>query len=220
MKRISGFSTAGDVAQASPPAPPNANRAERRRGRREFKNTFRHLTATGLLSMDQLVAHVAKRWVEDDLAGQPHTRRFVDFSATGTAPKIGRSRQWTSHGFAELEATKVIRQFPQPRNPVNGKFTETRPKRLGSCREFWQLLRGKYAALCLQAHLPIRNDKGKIIAQDPKQAVAASRGQLPPRPGQPRAVPDPSAAEQWAAMTPAQQRWALQFNLPGFTPPG
>ena len=75
----------------------------------------------------------------------------------------------------------------------------------------------------MKAGLPIRNKKGKILYQDPKQTLAEYRAQRsgrrrPARP--PRPVPEPSAAEQWAALTPSQQRWVLQVNLPGFTPPG
>ena len=224
MKRISGFSTAGDVAQAPAAAghtaPAGANRAERRRRRREVKHRLPPLTLTARLSLDELAYHAAERWVDDDQVGRRHTRLFHDFSAKGTGLKIGRTRQWTSHGFAELEAAQVFRQLPQPRNPENGKFTETRPKVLGPCGQFWETAKAKYAYLCLKAHLPIRNKTGKIISQDPKQTVAEEHGQLPKRPGRPRAVPDPSTAAQWADMTEAQRRWALQFNLPGFTPPG
>ena len=232
MKRVHGFHIAGDMAQAAaiagntapdpprPPAPSVDSPA--------FKNIFRHLTATALLSMDELAYHVSKQWVDDDLLGRPHTRLFHDFSAKGTGEHIDRSRQWTSHGFAELEAAKVFRQRPQPRNPETGQFDRTRPKLLGSCPQFWQLAKAKYAYLCIQAGLPIRNNKGKILYQDPKQTLAEYRGQLPTkprprkvshlRPGRP--VPEPSEAEQWAALTPSQQRWVLQINLPGFTPPG
>ena len=68
-----------------------------------------------------------------------------------------------------------------------------------------------------------RPNKGKIIYQDPKQTVAEYRGQRPgrrPPACSPRPVPEPSEAEQWAALTPSQRRWVLQINLPGFTPPG
>lgn len=224
MKRVAGFSTVGDVAQApatgGKTARAGANRAERRRKRRAVKHPLPPLTLTAHLSLDELAYHAAERWVDDDLAGRRHTRLFYDFSAKGTGRKIGRTRQWTSHGFAELEAAKVFRQLPQPRNLENGKFTETRPKVLGQCGQFWDTAKAKYAAACMKAHLPIRNKKGKIIYQDPKQAVAELRGQLPKRPARRRAAPDPTEAEQWAALTPAQQRWALQINLPGFTPPG
>jgi len=227
MKRVSGFSTAGDVAQASAiagnPALDTTRSAAPSIQSPAFKNTFRHLTATALLSMEQFTHHVAQRWVEDDQAGRRHTRLFHDFSATGTGAKIDRSRQWCSHGFAELEAAQVFRQRRQPRNPETGEFDQPRPKLLGACPQFWQLLRAKYAYLCIKDGLPIRNNKGKIIYQDPKQTVAEYRDQRPaPRqPARaPRPVPEPSAAEQWAALTPSQQRWVLQIDLPGFTPPG
>ena len=227
MKRVPGFSTAGDVAPAPPtpgnPPPPPPPSAAPSVQSPAFKNTFRHLTATALLSMEQFTHHVAHRWVEDDQAGRHQTRLFHDFSATGTGAKIDRTRQWCSHGFAELEAAKVFRQRRQRRNPETGEFDQPRPKLLGSCPQFWQLLRAKYAYLCMKAGLPIRNKKGKIIYQDPKQTLAEYRAQHPgrPRPARPpRPVPEPSEAEQWAALTPAQQRWVLQINLPGFTPPG
>lgn len=224
MKRIPGFIAAGDVAQAPATArktaPPPANRAERRRQGRAVKHPLPPLTLTARLALDAVAYHASARWVADDRAGRRHTRLFHDFSATGTGRKIGRTRQWTSHGFAELEAAKVFRQLPQPRNPETGRFDQTRPKLLGPCGQFWETAKAKYAFLCMQAHLPIRNKKGKIIYQDPKQTEAELRGQLPKRPVQRRAVPAPSAAEQWAAMTEAQRRRALQFNLPGFTPPG
>ena len=219
MKRVPGFATAGDVAQAPArptPAAPSVDSPA-------FKHALRHLTATALLSFEQFAFHVAGRWVEDDRLGRRHTRLYHDFSATGTGAKIDRTRQWTSHGFAELETTKVFRQFPQPRNPESGEFDQARPKLLGNCSQFWQLAKAKYAYLCIQAGLPIRNNKGKIIYQDPKQTVAAQRGragQRRPEKARARAVPEPSEAEQWAALTPAQQRWVLQINLPGFTPPG
>ena len=227
MKRVPGFHAAGDVAQAparagntAPPAPPLAAPSVQSPA---FKNTFRHLTATALLSMEQFTHHVAQRWVEDDQAGRRQTRLFHDFSATGTGAKIDRTRQWCSHGFAELETAKVFRQRRQRRNPETGAFDQPRPKLLGSCPQFWQLLRAKYAYLCMKAGLPIRNKKGKILYQDPKQTLAEYRAQRsgrrrPARP--PRPVPEPSATEQWAALTPSQQRWVLQVNLPGFTPPG
>ncbi len=224
MKRVPGFSTAGAVAQApaiaGKTAPAPASRAERRRERPEFKHTFRHLTATALLSSEEYAHHAARRWVEDDKARRRHTRIFHDFSATGTGGHIDRSRQWTSHAFAELEAAKVFRQLPQPRNPETGRFDQPRPKLMGSCPQFWQLVKAKYAYLCMKDGLPIRNKKGKIIYQDPKQTLAAQRAPRPARPTPARAAPEPSEAEQWAALTPSQQRWVLQVNLPGFTPPG
>ena len=222
MKRVPGFAVAGDVAQA----PAAAERAAPSIQSPEFKNTFRHLTATALLSMEQFTYHIARRWVEDDQVGRRHTRLFHDFSATATGAAIDRSRQWCSHGFAQLEAADVFRQRRQRRNPATGQFDEPRPKLLGACREFWQLVKAKYAYLCIQAGLPIRNNKGKVIYQDPKQTLAEYHGQrsaLPrkvvhSRPGRP--VSDPSEIEQWAALTPSQQRWVLQIDLPGFTPPG
>ena len=225
MKGVPGFHAAGDVAQApalaGSPAPSIRSP--------EFKNTFRHLTATALLSMEQCAYHIARRWVEDDQVGRRHTRLFHDFSATATAAKLDRSRQWCSHGFAELEAADVFRQRSQRRNPATGQFDEPRPKLMGACPQFWQLVKAKYAYICIQAGLPIRNKKGRIIYQDPKQTLAEHRGQLPTRLPRPekvahirhgRPVPEPSEAEQWAAMTPSQQRWVLQVNLPGFSPPG
>lgn len=231
MKRVPGFHTAGDVAQAParaakasratpPPAAPSIESPE-------FKHALRALTATALLSFEQFAYHAAKQWMDDDQVGRRHTRLYHDFSAKGTGRKIDRTRQWTSHGFAELEALKVFRQRRQPRNPENGRFDQTRPKLLGNCSQFWQLAKAKYAYLCIQAGLPIRNNKGKILYQAPQQTLAEYRGQLPgqarPRKGRgrpARPVPEPSAAEQWAALTPSQQRWVLQMNLPGFTPPG
>ena len=227
MKRVPGFHAVGDVAQTpaiagntARPTPPSAAPSVQSP---EFKNTFRHLTATALLSMEQFTHHVAQRWVEDDRAGRRQTRLFHDFSATGTGAKIDRTRQWCSHGFAELEAAKVFRQRRQRRTPETGEFDQPRPKLLGSCPQFWQLLRAKYAYLCMKAGLPIRNKKGKILYQDPKQTLAEYRAQRsgPRRPVRPpRPVPEPGEAEQWAALTPSQQRWVLQINLPGFTPPG
>ena len=232
MKRVPGFSTAGDVAQAPArarnPALDTPRQAAPSIQSPAFKNTFRHLTATALLGMEQCAYHIARRWVEDDQVGRRHTRLFHDFSATATGAKIDRSRQWCSHGFAELEAADVFRQRRQRRNPATGQFDEPRPKLMGACPQFWQLVKAKYAYLCIQAGLPIRNNKGKIIYQDPKQTLAEYHGQRPAsrrpetaghlRGGRP--VPDPSDAEQWAAMTPSQQRWVLQIDLPGFTPPG
>ena len=232
MKRVPGFHAAGAVAPAvaGNPVLDRSRQAAPSLQRREFKHTFRHLTATALLSLEQFTHHVAKRWVEDDQGGRRHTRLFHDFSATGTGPAINRTRQWCSHGFAELEATKVFRQHRQPRNPATGQFDQPRPKGLGSCPQFWQLLRAKYAYLCIKAGLPIRNNKGKILYQDPKQTLAEQRGPLParsrPRPGKVapirpvRRAPDPSEAEQWAALTESQRRWVLQVDLPGFAPPG
>ena len=216
MKRVPGFAIAGDVAQV----PAAAERAAPSIQSPAFKHTFRHLTATALLSLEQFTYHIARRWVEDDQVGRRHTRLFHDFSATATGAAIDRSRQWCSHGFAELEAADVFRQRRQRRNPATGQFDEPRPKLLGACPQFWQLVKAKYAYLCIQAGLPIRNTKGKILYQDPQQTLAASRGQLPPRPARRLAAPDPSEAELWAALTPSQQRWVLQVNLPGFTPPG
>ena len=224
MKRVPGFHTAGDVAQAPAIAGNTAPSVQSP----EFKHALRALTATALLSFEQFAYHVAARWVEDDQVGRRHTRLYHDFSATGTGAKIARTRQWTSHGFAELEAAKVFRQRRQPRNPETGKLDQPRPKLLGSCSQFWQLVKAKYAYLCIQRGLPIRTNKGKILYQDPKQTLAAYRGQRPaprrPEKAGPlrhgRPVPDPSEAEQWAALTPSQQRWVLQVNLPGFAPPG
>ena len=232
MKRVHGFQTAGDVAQAQAGAGNTALDTTRQAAPSiqspEFKHALRALTATALLSFEQFAYHVAERWVDDDQIGRRHTRLFHDFSAKGTGGKIARTRQWTSHGFAELEALKVFRQRRQPRNPENGRFDQTRPKLLGNCSQFWQLAKAKYAYRCIRDGLPIRNNKGKILYQDPKQTLAEYRGQRPTkprpqkvtplRPGRP--VPEPSAAEQWAALTPSQQRWVLQMNLPGFTPPG
>ena len=224
MKRVPGFSTAGDVAQAPAnagnTAPAPASRAERRRKRPPFKHALSALTSTALLAFEQFAYHAAQRWVEDDQAARRHTRLFHDFSATATAAKLDRSRQWTSHSFGELEAVRVFNQRPQRRNPATGQFDETRPKLIGDCSQFWQLVKAKYAYLCIQAGLPIRNKKGKVIYQDPKQTVAAQRAPRPARPAPARAAPDPTLAEQWAAMTEAQRRLALQFTLPGFTPPG
>ena len=234
MKRVHGFHTAGDVA----PAPAGAGNTARDPTRQaapsvdspQFKNVFRHLTATALLSMDELAFHAAKQWIDDDQLGRRHTTLFHDFSAKGTGEHIDRSRQWTSHGFAELEATKVFRQRPQPRNPDTGRFDQTRPKLLGNCPQFWQLAKAKYAYLCIKDGLPIRNKKGKILYQAPKQTLAEQRGPLParsrPRPGKVAPIrpvrrdPDPSEAEQWAALTESQRRWVLQVDLPGFAPPG
>ena len=221
MKRVPGFAPVGDVVQA-PARPAAASRAAPSVESPTFKNTFRHLSATALLSMEQCAFHTARRWVEDDRAGRRHTRLFYDFSATGTGAKIDRSRQWTSHGFAELETADVFRQRPQRRNPATGQFDEPRPKLLGACPQFWQLAKAKYAYLCIQAGLPIRTNRGKILYQDPKQTLAEHRapgGRRMENP-RPRPVPEPSEAEQWAALTPTQQRWVLQINLPGFTPPG
>ena len=228
MKRVPGFHAAGDVASAPAiarnPARDTMRPAAPSIQSPAFKHALRALTATALLSFEQLAFHAAKQWIADDRGGRRHTRLYHDFSAKGTGRKIDRSRQWTSHGFAELEALKVFRQRRQPRNPENGRFDQTRPKLLGSCSQFWQLAKAKYAYLCIQAGLPIRTNQGKILYQAPKQTLAAYRGQRPgpPRPGTGRArpVPEPSAAEQWAALTPSQQRWVLQMNLPGFTPPG
>lgn len=232
MKRVPGFQTAADVAQAPAIAGNTARDTPRPAAPSiqspEFKHALRALTATALLSFEQFAYHAAKQWMDDDLLGRRHTRLYHDFSAKGTGRKIDRTRQWTSHGFAELEALKVFRQRRQQRNPATGQFDQPRPKLLGNCSQFWQLAKAKYAYLCIQAGLPIRNKKGKIIYQDPKQTLAEYRGQRPARrrsekvahirPRRP--VPEPSAAEQWAALTPSQQRWVLQMNLPGFTPPG
>ena len=225
MKRVPGFHGPAVLAQ-DPAIAGNSAPSIRRPA---FKNTFRHLTATALLSMEQCAYHFARRWFEDDQGGRRHTRLFHDFSTTATAAALDRSRQWCSHGFAELEAADVFRQRRQRRNPATGQFDEPRPKLMGACPQFWQLVKAKYAYLCIQAGLPIRNKKGKVIYQDPKQTLAEHRGQLPARRRRPekvahirsgRPVPDPSEDEQWAGMTPSQQRWVLQVNLPGFSPPG